>query len=98
MTWRHGLPPSLLSQDALRIIQPVLLGYLVSYFSADSTMSMRDAFLYALGVSLCSVVGSFFMTPFVFLRSLYGMRLRVACTALVYNKVNCDAVQPDIPV
>ena len=60
----------------------------MGYFNVDSTMSMRDAFLYALGVSLCSIAASFFQTPFTFLRQQYGMRVRIACTSLVYNKVS----------
>ena len=50
-------------------------------------MAMTDAFLYALGVSLCSFCASFFNVPFAFLRQRYGMKLRIACTSLVYRKV-----------
>lgn len=74
-------------QDTLRIIQPLFLGMLVKYFAIGSTVTQTEAFLYALGVALCAILNSFLMTPFTFARQLFGMRLRIACTALVYDKV-----------
>ncbi|EDO48577.1 predicted protein, partial [Nematostella vectensis] len=73
--------------DALRIIQPLFLGYLVNFFAIGSEMTQRDAFLFAFGVAVCSFLNSFLITPFTYLRQLFGMRVRISCTALVYNKV-----------
>lgn len=73
--------------DALRIIQPIFLGLLIGYFNEETTTTQKEAFLYALAVCLCSVMSSFLMTPFTFLRQCYGMRVRIACTSLVYDKV-----------
>ena len=50
-------------------------------------MSTRDAFLYAMGVSLCAVLVNLFNTPFTFISQVFGMRVRVASTAMVYKKV-----------
>ena len=76
------------TQDALRIIQPVFVGLLINFFNQETSTTQEEAFLYALAVCLCSLLSSFLMTPFTFLRQCYGMRVRVACTSLVYNKVN----------
>ena len=50
-------------------------------------MSTRDAFLYAMDVSLCAVLVNLFNTPFTFISQVFGMRVRVASTAMVYKKV-----------
>ncbi|PFX19388.1 Multidrug resistance-associated protein 4 [Stylophora pistillata] len=73
--------------DALRIIQPIFLGLLIGYFNRETKTTQKEAFMYALAVCLCSVMSSFLMTPFTFLRQCYGMKCRIACTSLVYNKV-----------
>lgn len=87
--------------DALRIIQPVFVGLLINFFNQETSTTQEEAFLYALAVCLCSLLSSFLMTPFTFLRQCYGMRVRIACTSLVYNKVN-SALRyfyiPDFPL
>ena len=67
--------------------QPIFLGQLVLYFVEDSPISTRDAYLYAFGLSLCAVISSLFNAPYTFMSQVYGMRIRVACTGLVYKKV-----------
>lgn len=75
-------------QDLLKLAQPILLGQLVLYFVEDSPISTRDAYLYALGLSLFAFVSSIVNAPYSFMRQVYGMRMRVACTGLVYRKVS----------
>jgi ATP-binding cassette subfamily C (CFTR/MRP) protein 4 len=50
-------------------------------------MPARDAYLYAAGLGLCGLIITIFSTPFSYMRNVYGMRVRVACTSLVYSKV-----------
>lgn len=50
-------------------------------------MPSRDAYLYATALGLCGLLITIFNTPFSYLRNVYGMRIRVACTSLVYDKV-----------
>lgn len=75
-----------LVRDILKIAGPIFLGQLVRYFVEDSPISTRDAYLYAIGLSLCSLTSSLFNAPFTFMSQVYGMRIRVACTGLVYRK------------
>ncbi|XP_022800440.1 multidrug resistance-associated protein 4-like isoform X3 [Stylophora pistillata] len=75
-----------LVRDILKIAGPIFLGQLVRYFVDDSPISTRDAYLYAIGLSLCSLTSSLFNAPFTFMSQVYGMRIRVACTGLVYRK------------
>ena len=72
--------------------QPVFLGQLVRYFVEESPIPARDAYLYAFGLSLCAVISSLFNAPYTFMSQVYGMRIRVACTGLVYKKVQCGQV------
>lgn len=75
-------------QEILRLAQPILLGQLVRYFVQDSPISIRDAYLYASGLSMCAFLSSMSNAPYSFMRQVYGMRIRVACTGLVYKKVS----------
>ncbi|XP_032238396.2 ATP-binding cassette sub-family C member 4 isoform X2 [Nematostella vectensis] len=80
-----GLFP--LFADGLGILQPILLGSLVTYFVEDSPITKKEAYLYAAGVGLCGLFILLFNVPFAFMKNVYGMRVRAACTALIYKKV-----------
>ena len=75
-------------QEILKIAGPIFLGQLIRYFVEDSPISTGDAYLYATGLILCSLMSSMFNAPFTFMSQVYGMRIRVACTGLVYRKVS----------
>ena len=71
----------------IRISQPLLLGRVINYFSKDSDIKHTEASLCALGVVLCSVVFITIHHPnFAVIYSI-GMRIRVACCALMFKKV-----------
>ncbi|KAI5713480.1 hypothetical protein M8J76_000230 [Diaphorina citri] len=69
-----------------RMVQPFILGRLISYFKADSPMSLEDG-LYAcshlIGVQVVSLV--FYHTN-QFNIFHWGMRVRVACCTIIYRK------------
>ncbi|XP_027046092.1 multidrug resistance-associated protein 4-like isoform X2 [Pocillopora damicornis] len=75
-----------LMREILKIAGPIFLGQLIRYFVEDSPISTGDAYLYATGLILCSLMSSMFNAPFTFMSQVYGMRIRVACTGLVYRK------------
>lgn len=81
-------------QKILKIAGPIFLGQLVRYFVEDSPISTGDAYLYATGLILCSLMSSMFNAPFTFMSQVYGMRIRVACTGLVYRKVSALVFDP----
>ncbi|CAG5124702.1 unnamed protein product, partial [Candidula unifasciata] len=76
----------LLLGEGTKVIQPLLLGGLIRYFTPDSTVSKLDAWLYALGVSLCAIVLAISHHPYFFCVQRIGMRMRVACCSLMYKK------------
>ncbi|XP_026680423.1 probable multidrug resistance-associated protein lethal(2)03659 [Diaphorina citri] len=72
------------------MVQPFILGRLISYFKADSPMSLEDG-LYAcshlIGVQVVSLV--FYHTN-QFNIFHWGMRVRVACCTIIYRKVGAS--------
>ncbi|XP_071837972.1 ATP-binding cassette sub-family C member 4-like [Apostichopus japonicus] len=69
-----------------KVGQPILLGILVQYFREDSTITTEQAYLCALGLSICAVGITILHHPSFFISSRIGMRTRVAVSALVYRK------------
>lgn len=65
----------------------MFLGQLINYFSEGSTMPARDAYIYACALGLSGLLITLFNTPFSYMKNVYGMRVRVACTSLIYGKV-----------
>ncbi|KAJ8030792.1 hypothetical protein HOLleu_27302 [Holothuria leucospilota] len=66
--------------------QPILMGILVQYFVEPSSITRQQAYLCALGFSVC-VTGTFVLHHQVFfINNRVGMRLRVAVSALIYRK------------
>ncbi|XP_030562947.1 probable multidrug resistance-associated protein lethal(2)03659 [Drosophila novamexicana] len=76
-----------LVEISLHTMQPLLLGKLVSFFSEGNEYeSMESAYLYAMGVVLCSLVKVLCYHPFMFHLFALGARIRLACAGLVYRK------------
>ncbi|XP_069104134.1 ATP-binding cassette sub-family C member 4-like isoform X2 [Argopecten irradians] len=73
-------------EEGTKVVQPLLLGQLIRYFTPESTVSERDAYLYAMGVSLCAIVLAVSHHPYFFGVQRIGMRMRVACCSLLYRK------------
>lgn len=71
----------------LKVIQPLLIGGLISYFRRDSTVSMRIALYYATGISLATMGVALVHHPYFFIVQRIGMQMRIACCSLIYKKV-----------
>lgn len=79
-----------------RIFQPLCLGGLVSYFAPGQTaISRTEAYYYAAGIVLCSLVPVVIFHHFILYIYQIGMKIRVACCSLLYKKVSdseCERV------
>ncbi|CAH1257762.1 ABCC4 [Branchiostoma lanceolatum] len=74
-------------EEFLKLAQPVFLGLLISYFSADTTVSRQEAYLYAFAVSFCTLFVSVFHHQWQFPVWRWGqLRIKVACSFLIYRK------------
>lgn len=71
-----------------RIAQPILLGGLISFFTPGSKMTLNEAYIWAVGVVLCSGFNVLFMHPYMMSVMHIGMKARVAACSLVYRKVS----------
>ncbi|KAK9296489.1 hypothetical protein QLX08_009536 [Tetragonisca angustula] len=69
------------------ILQPILIGRLLQYYSNIPVMTKEDAYLYAGGVVLCSGFLIFITHPYMLGILHIGMKMRVACCTLIYRKV-----------
>ncbi|XP_033124996.1 multidrug resistance-associated protein 4-like [Anneissia japonica] len=73
-------------EEFSRTIQPLFVSYLVMYFTMDSDITTQEAYVYATVIVLFSIVAVTAHHPFFFYSSLLGMRIRVACSGLIYRK------------
>ncbi|XP_033100013.1 multidrug resistance-associated protein 4-like [Anneissia japonica] len=73
-------------EEFSRTIQPLFVSYLVMYFTMDSDITTQEAYVYATVIVLFSIVAVTAHHPFFFCSSLLGMRIRVACSGLIYRK------------
>ncbi|KAI4497436.1 hypothetical protein M0802_007447 [Mischocyttarus mexicanus] len=69
----------------LRVLQPLFLGYLLRYYNT-AEISKYEAYLYAIGVILCSTINIFVVHPYMMAILHMGMKMRVACCSLIYRK------------
>ncbi|XP_049547987.1 ATP-binding cassette sub-family C member 4-like [Anopheles darlingi] len=83
-------------ESACRIGQPFLLGQLILYFdqqrfgvaSTDtSALSLGEAYGYAIGIVLTVVVPLAIFHSYQLFLLKVGMKIRIGCCALIYNKV-----------
>ncbi|KAH9505170.1 Multidrug resistance-associated protein 4 [Bulinus truncatus] len=73
-------------EEATKVIQPLLLGGLIRFFTPESQVSKQEAWLYAFGVSMCAIILAITHHPYFFCVQRIGMRMRVACCSLMYKK------------
>ncbi|ELU01685.1 hypothetical protein CAPTEDRAFT_228216 [Capitella teleta] len=74
-------------QETLYVTPPILLGFLLRYFQNDSDVTTQEAYLYAMGIGLCSFFVTFIHHPLCFVGTRLGMWLRISAGTLMYRKL-----------
>ncbi|XP_058461266.1 probable multidrug resistance-associated protein lethal(2)03659 [Malaya genurostris] len=70
-----------------RVFQPLCLGGLVSYFAPNQTIISRtEAYYYAAGIVICSLVPVLIFHHFILYIYQIGMKIRIACCSMLYKK------------
>ncbi|GAB0088842.1 probable multidrug resistance-associated protein lethal(2)03659 [Sergentomyia squamirostris] len=69
----------------LKVTQPLFLGGLIAYYTSSDGV-IRDAYLYAGAVVLCSALTVLFMHAFMLSNLHEGMKLRVSMCSMIYRK------------
>ena len=78
-------------QEGFRIAQAMMLGLLVSYFEVGSEVTWMEAYLYAMGWGVAYILVTALDNLGFHKKYYYGLKMRVACTSLIYRKVSMDA-------
>jgi ABC-type multidrug transport system fused ATPase/permease subunit len=75
-----------LNDLGIRLFQPILLGWFLGYFKPDSETKKEDAYLFAGGIILLTILSMLMFNHFTVGAFHIGMRVRAACCSLVYRK------------
>ncbi|XP_063704489.1 probable multidrug resistance-associated protein lethal(2)03659 [Culicoides brevitarsis] len=74
-------------ESGVRLILPLCLGNLVTYFAPGQTqLTKNDAYLWASGIVICSLIPVLTFHPFIMFIFQVGMKLRIGCCCLIYEK------------
>ncbi|XP_039312480.1 multidrug resistance-associated protein 4-like isoform X1 [Solenopsis invicta] len=75
----------------IRVVPPILQGWIINYFSRNTTgtnkIQLNDALIYVGGLVICSIISVIIMHQTVVLSLQFGMKIRVACSSLLYRKL-----------
>ncbi len=72
-------------EELTKIIQPLFISMVLVYFNGG--IERREALIYGCIISLCAIVGGVLHHPYYFNSWRIGMKIRVACSGLMYRKV-----------
>lgn len=72
----------------LRLSQPLMLGKLLDYFAPESLKDRPEALWYAGAVVALNAATALTINQYIMEAFHYGMKVRAACCALIYRKVN----------
>ncbi|XP_048350845.1 ATP-binding cassette sub-family C member 4 isoform X2 [Sphaerodactylus townsendi] len=83
-----------LVEETLKIIQPIFLGNIISYFEKtglsgpldDGSSSLKDAYVSVMGLSVCTLILAITHHLFFYNVQRVGMKLRVAMCHMIYRK------------
>ncbi|XP_076312434.1 ATP-binding cassette sub-family C member 4-like isoform X1 [Tachypleus tridentatus] len=86
--WKYAVVAVLafFEECVIRVLQPVMLGWVVRYFSDPTAITKEEMYLSAGGVCIMAAFYIFFHHPYFFAVQRTGMRLRIASCSLVYKK------------
>lgn len=69
-------------------MQPYILGLLIWHFDPRATSTQAEAYLYASGVIIASILMAFISHHSYLGLMEIGMRMRIASSSLMYRKVS----------
>ncbi len=75
-----------------------MLGGLIRYFVPGSGVTKFDAYMMAMGLSLCAMMLAVSHHPYFYGVQRIGMKLRIAACGLIYKKVVMPSLEIDLLV
>ncbi|XP_077405833.1 ATP-binding cassette sub-family C member 4 isoform X1 [Vanacampus margaritifer] len=79
-------------EEVIKVIQPVLLGYMIRYFEdydPDNKAALNETLGYAAGLSICTIGLNLLHHVYFFHVQRVGMKIRVAMCHMIYKKALC---------
>ena len=77
-----------LCETLVRCAQPMFLGAMISYFvGGTGNVPKTEAYYYAIGVAVCSLIPVITFHPFILYIIEVGMKIKLGSQALIYQKV-----------
>ncbi|KAH0534626.1 hypothetical protein KQX54_006001 [Cotesia glomerata] len=79
----------ILEQIILRNSQPFIMNWIIEYFTIEPTINVtrKDAFIYAT-IIIATIIAISFIAHHVYcISQILGIKIRVACCALIYKKI-----------
>jgi len=70
-----------------RMYQPLLLANLLRYFASNEKEWSNELYYSAAGIILLSIMDTFIVHYCMHCAFHLGMKMKVACTALIYQKI-----------
>lgn len=68
-------------------MKPLLMGKVVSFFTPKSTLTKEMAYFYATALIGCMLLRNFYAHTWFLQVQVVGMKIRVACSSLLYRKL-----------
>lgn len=86
----------------LRVLQPILQEWIIKYFNGEpdtsDSISKNDVLIYSACLIINLVITVILMHHITLVTQEIGMRVRVACSSLVYRKVMLQKTRAPQPV
>ena len=72
-------------KEIIKIFQPLFISMVILYFNGG--IKRTEALIYAAVISVCVVIAGILHHPYFFNSWRIGMKIRIACSGLIYRKV-----------
>uniref|UniRef100_A0A8W8LF17 Multidrug resistance-associated protein 4 n=1 Tax=Magallana gigas TaxID=29159 RepID=A0A8W8LF17_MAGGI len=76
----------LIASEGIRIVQPYLIGRIISYFQPRTTLSQTEVYIYATVVVVSHILQLFVNPKYYFNSQHIALKMKVALASLIYRK------------
>nr|XP_034300530.1 multidrug resistance-associated protein 4-like [Crassostrea gigas] len=77
----------LIASEGIRIVQPYLIGRIISYFQPRTTLSQTEVYIYATVVVVSHILQLFVNPKYYFNSQHIALKMKVALASLIYRKI-----------
>ncbi|XP_065930407.1 ATP-binding cassette sub-family C member 4-like [Magallana gigas] len=77
----------LVASEGIRIVQPYLIGLIISYFQPGSTLSQTEVYIYATVVAVSHILQLIVNPKYYFNSQHIALKMKVAVASLIYRKI-----------